>query len=113
MQFLMEAQLLSVQQVTVDGNIYAKAFVASSPDGNSEAIASVTSMNIAPDRAQELFRYVNEAGIQLAETVRLNIKAVRGSQNSVRNIIQGIERIPSAGGTGTASAGSAKDKQDK
>lgn len=94
MQMLMEAQLLSVQLIKVDGNTYAKAFVASSPDGTSEAIASVASMSLVEDQAETIFRYVQENGIQLGEKVRLSIKAVRGAQNSVRNVIQSIERLP-------------------
>lgn len=97
MQMLMEAQLLSVQLIKVDGNTYAKAFVASSPDGKSEAIAAVASMNLVEENAESIFRYVQEQGIQLGEKVRLSIKAVRGAQNSVRNVIEKIERLRPAG----------------
>jgi len=93
MQMLMEAQLLSVQLIKVDGNTYAKAFVASSPDGKSEAISAVTSMNLIEENAESIFRYVQEQGIQLGEKVRLSIKAVRGSQNTVKNVIESIERL--------------------
>lgn len=111
MQMLMEAQLLSVQLIKVDGNTYAKAFVASSPDGKSEAIASVASMNLVEENAEQIFRYVNEQGIQLGEKVRLLIKAVRGSQNTVRNVIENIERIPrQAAAAPTQQAAQAKDK---
>lgn len=93
MQMLMEAQLLSVQLIKVDGNTYAKAFVAFSPDGKSEAIAAVTSMNLVEENAESIFRYVQEQGIQLGEKVRLSIKAVRGSQNTVKSVIESIERL--------------------
>lgn len=93
MQMLMEAQLLSVQLIKVDGNIYAKAFVASAPDGKSETIASVASMNLVEENAEAIFNYVQDQGIQLGEKVRLSIKAVRGSQNTVRNVIESIERL--------------------
>lgn len=98
MQMLMEAQLLSVQLIKVDGNTYAKAFVASSPDGTSEAIAAVTSMNLIEENADTIFRYVQEQGIQLGEKVRLSIKAVRGSQNTVKNVIESIEALPRPAG---------------
>ena len=98
MQMLMEAQLLSVQLIKVDGNIYAKAFVASSPDGTSEAIAAVTSMNLIEENADTIFRYVQEQGIQMGEKVRLSIKAVRGSQNTVKNVIESIEALPRPAG---------------
>ena len=109
MQMLMEAQLLSVQLIKVDGNTYAKAFVASSPDGTSEAIAAVTSMNLIEENADTIFRYVQEQGIQLGEKVRLSIKAVRGSQNSVKNVIESIEAMPRPSGQQHAQA-QAKDK---
>lgn len=98
MQMLMEAQLLSVQLIKVDGNTYAKAFVASSPDGTSEVISAVTSMNLIEEKADSIFRYVQEQGIQLGEKVRLSIKAVRGSQNSVKNVIESIEALPRTAG---------------
>lgn len=98
MQMLMEAQLLSVQLIKVDGNTYAKAFVASSPDGTSEAIAAVTSMNLIEENADTIFRYVQEQGIQMGEKVRLSIKAVRGSQNTVKNVIESIEALPRPAG---------------
>lgn len=98
MQMLMEAQLLSVQLIKVDGNTYAKAFVASSPDGTSEAIAAVTSMNLIEENAETIFRYVQEQGIQMGEKVRLLIKAVRGSQNTVKNVIESIEALPRPAG---------------
>lgn len=98
MQMLMEAQLLSVQLIKVDGKTYAKAFVASSPDGTSEAIAAVTSMNLIEENAETIFRYVQEQGIQLGEKVRLSINAVRGSQNTVKNVIESIEALPRPAG---------------
>lgn len=97
MQMLMEAQLLSVQLTKVDNNIYAKAFVASAPNGTSEAISSVTSMNLAEENAELIFRSVQEQGIQFGETVKISIKMVRGAQNSVRNIIEDIQRIARPG----------------
>ena len=112
MQMLMEAQLLSVQLIKVDGNTYAKAFVASSPDGKSEAIAAVASMSLVEENAESIFRYVQEQGIQLGEKVRLSIKAVRGAQNSVRNVIESIERLarPAGQAQPVAQQAQAKDK---
>ncbi len=112
MQMLMEAQLLSVQLIKVDGSTYAKAFVASSPDGKSEAIAAVTSMNLVEENAESIFRYVQEQGIQLGEKVRLSIKAVRGSQNTVKNVIESIERLarPTGQQQPAAQQAQAKDK---
>lgn len=109
MQMLMEAQLLSVQLIKVDGKTYAKAFVASSPDGTSEAIAAVTSMNLIEENAETIFRYVHEQGIQLGEKVRLSIKAVRGSQNTVKSLIESIEALPRPAGQQQQPA-QAKDK---
>lgn len=112
MQMLMEAQLLSVQVIKVEGNTYAKAFVASSPDGKTEAIAAVTSMNLAEGNEDNIFRYVQEQGIQLGEKVRLSIKAVRGSKNTVKNVIESIERLarPSGQQQPAAQPAQAKDK---
>jgi len=108
MQMLMEAQLLSVQLIKVDGSTYSKAFVASSPDGKSEAIAAVTSMNLMEENAESIFRYVQEQGIQLGEKVRLSIKAVRGSKNTVKNVIESIERL--ARPSGQQQPAAVKDK---
>lgn len=112
MQMLMEAQLLSVQLIKVDGSTYSKAFVASSPDGKSEAIAAVTSMNLLEENAESIFRYVQEQGIQLGEKVRLSIKAVRGSKNTVKNVIESIERLarPTGQQQPAAQQAQAKDK---
>lgn len=89
----LETRLISVQITKVDRNTYAKAFIANSPDGQTEALAAITSMNIIEEKADEIFHYVNSVGIQFGDTVRLHIRAVRGSQNSVKNIIEKIEAI--------------------
>lgn len=112
MQMLMEAHLLSVQLINVDGKTYSKAFVAASPDGKTEAIASVTSMNLVEENAESIFRYVKEQGIQFNEKVRLSIKAVRGSQNTVKNVVESIERLarPTGQQQPAAQQAQAKDK---
>lgn len=93
MLMTLETRLLSVQITKVDRNTYAKAFIAGAPDGVSEALSSVTQMNILEEKADEIFNYVNSRGVQFGDTVRLKVRAVRGSQNTVKNVIEEIEAI--------------------
>lgn len=93
MKTILEAQLLSVQLTKVDRNTYAKAFIAQAPDGIGEALASVMQIGIAEENADAVFNYVNSQGIQFGDTVRLHVKAVRGAQNAIRNVIESIEVI--------------------
>lgn len=93
MLMTLETRLLSVQITKVDRNTYAKAFIAGEPDGVTEALSSVTQMNILEEKADEIFNYLNSRGVQFGDTVRLKVRAVRGSQNTVKNVIESIEAI--------------------
>lgn len=90
MQMQMQAMLLSVQKTVVDGRIYAKAFIALPADGEKDAVTSVMQLGIQEDKADEVFRNVIASGIKLGELALIDVSVVRGSQNSVKQIVTGI-----------------------
>lgn len=93
MQTQMQAMLLSVQKTVVDRNTYAKAFIALSPNGETDAISSVMQLSILEEKADQVFAGVMQQGIQLGEVVTVTTNIVRGAQNSVKQVVTDIQRL--------------------
>lgn len=92
-RFSMDLPILGVQRVNVESKIYAKVFVGEEPDGETEQIASIMSMNIRDEHVAEVFAAT--ASMKLGQIVRIHVETARGGKQTVKNEVLFIEPIDS------------------
>lgn len=90
-RFVMELPILGVQVTKVDDKVYAKVFVGEEPDNVTETIASIMTMPIREECADEVFAATR--GLQLGQMVRLQIETERGGKQSTKNVVLHIEPV--------------------
>lgn len=90
-RFTMELPILGVQVTNVEGKVYAKVFVGEDPDGKTETVASIMSMSIREECADEVFAATRN--LQLGQMVRLHVETERGGKQSTKNVVLNIEPV--------------------
>lgn len=90
-RFVMEARIISVQRTKIEDKIYAKVFVAEEPDGQTEQIASIMTMELSGQVADEVFAAA--ANLRMGQLVKLDIETERGGKQSTKNVVLHIAPI--------------------
>ncbi|THG82153.1 hypothetical protein E5198_10325 [Pseudomonas sp. A-1] len=90
-RFTMELPILGVQVTKVDDKVYAKVFVGEEPDNQTETIASIMTMPIREECADEVFAATR--ALQLGQMVRLHVETERGGKQSTKNVVLHIEPV--------------------
>lgn len=86
----LQAMILSIQKVNVDGKTYSKCFIGLPANNDTEAVSSVMQLSVQEDKIESVFRSVVENNLKLGELVSVDVAIQRGSQNSIKQVVTGI-----------------------